>query len=157
VFGLGRYGMAIVQELQAAGLQVLGVDFDPDVVKRARQAGHEVMFGDASDPEFVGHLPWSGVRWAVSAVPEHGLGVTHEDPRLSLLTTLYEQKFDGRVAVAAHSDAVARQIAEAGADLVLRPYDDAAAYAAALVLGREEVESARRSATSEPGQKELAL
>ena len=157
VFGLGRYGLAIAGELRAAGLNVLGVDFDPDALKHARQSGHEVLFGDASDPEFVGHLPWSGVRWAISAVPEHGLGVTHEDPRISLLTTLYEQKYAGRVAVAAHSDAVAKQIAEAGADVVLRPYDDAAAYAAALVLGRERPDTAARAAVPETDQKELAL
>ncbi|MDZ7711688.1 MAG: NAD-binding protein [Rhodovibrio sp.] len=89
VFGLGRYGQAIVDELRASGLGVLGIDFDPDAVKRARETGHDALFGDASDPEFVGHLNWNGVAWAISAVPEHGLGVTHEDPRLSLLTTLY--------------------------------------------------------------------
>jgi Trk K+ transport system NAD-binding subunit len=138
-------------------MKVLGVDFDPDAVKHARQCGHDALFGDASDPEFVAHLPWSGVRWAISAVPEHGLGVTHEDPRISLLTTLYAQKFAGQVAVAAHSDAVARQIAAAGADVVLRPYDDAAAYAAALVLGRARPDTEPRQDAPEVDQKELAL
>jgi Kef-type K+ transport system membrane component KefB len=157
VFGLGRYGLAIAGQLRAAGLKVLGVDFDPDAVKHARQCGHDALFGDASDPEFVAHLPWSGVRWAISAVPEHGLGVTHEDPRISLLTTLYAQKFAGQVAVAAHSDAVARQIAAAGADVVLRPYDDAAAYAAALVLGRARPDTDPRQDAPEVDQKELAL
>ena len=155
VFGLGRYGTAIADELHAAGLKVLGIDFDPDAVKYARKQGYDAMFGDASDPEFVAHLPWSGVNWAIAAVPEHDLGVTHEDPRLSLLTTLRQQNYAGQVAVAAHSDTAAQKIAKAGADVVLRPYIDAATYAGSLVLGREKAAGDIPSTTPETGQKEL--
>jgi Kef-type K+ transport system membrane component KefB len=157
VFGLGRYGAAIAAELEANGMRVLGVDFDPDAVRRARSRGLDVLFGDASDPEFVAHLPLSGVKWAVSAVPEHGLGVTHEDPRMSLLTSLRDANYQGKTAVAVHAQATGEQMRAAGADLVLRPFQDAAARAAALVLG--EAAPVKTAEVPDPetlAQKELA-
>jgi len=137
VFGLGRYGARLAEELRGAGLAVLGVDFDPDTVRRARAVGQDSVFGDASDPEFIAQLPLQGVGWAVCTVPEHDLGVTHEDPRLALLRSLRGLGFAGRVAIAAHRDAVAAQLETEGADLVLRPYRDAAAHGADRVLGRD--------------------
>jgi Kef-type K+ transport system membrane component KefB len=135
IFGLGRYGLAIADELDAAGLKVLGVDFNPTAAREARQHGFDVMFGDATDPEFIAHLPLIPVRWAISAVPEHDTGITHDDPRRSLIRSLRDTGFGGRIAVAVHSDGNAERLAEAGANLVLRPYRDAASQAASLVLG----------------------
>jgi phosphoglycerate dehydrogenase-like enzyme len=60
VFGLGRYGCRIGQGLKERGYRVLGVDFDPDALKNWRGMGMDAIFGDATDPEFVAHLPLSG-------------------------------------------------------------------------------------------------
>ena len=136
VFGLGRYGSAIAAELDAAGMKVLGVDFNPVAIREVRQKGLDALFGDATDPEFIAHLPLPGVGWAVSAVPEHDTGVTHDDPRRSLVHGLRAAGFEGRMAVAVHSDRHAEALRNAGADLVLMPYRDAASQAASLVLGR---------------------
>ncbi len=133
LFGLGRYGSAIVRELHDAGLKVLGVDFSPAALRHARIQGGDVIFGDATDPEFLAHLPLDGVRWAISAVPEHETGLTHDDARRSLIHHLREQRFGGRIAVAAHSEEAAAHLRASGADLVLLPFRDAAAEAAALV------------------------
>jgi len=152
VFGLGRYGLAIAEELGEAGLTVLGVDFDPDAVRQARARGIPVMFGDATDPEFVAHLPLDGVRWAVSAVPEHDTGITHDDPRRSLMRALADAGYAGRIAVAVHSEAGRQRLEKAGADLVLMPYRDAAARAARLVAGPDQSADAAASgvAAGEP-------
>ncbi len=141
VFGMGRYGSQIAKELSNAGLVVLGVDFDPVTVKRARERGFEVVFGDATDPEFLAHLPLAGARVAVSAVPEHDTGLTHDDPRRGFVRSLKDLGFSGRIAVAAHSEDAAEGLRAAGADIVLLPFRDAAMQAADLVLeGREPQE-----------------
>ena len=134
VFGLGRYGLGIAKQLTGAGRRVLGVDFSPVAVRYARTHGLTVLFGDATDPEFLAHLPLSGVAWAVSAVPEHDTGITHDDPRRSLIRTLDGLHFKGRIAVSAHSDEAVDSLRTAGADLVLMPFRDAAAQAASLIL-----------------------
>ena len=154
VFGLGRYGLAIAQELRSAGRKVLGVDFNPVAVRHARAQGFDVIFGDATDPEMLAHLPLKQVTWAVSAVPEHDTGVTHDDPRRSLIGSLRDLKFEGRIAVSAHSEETADKLEAAGADLVLMPFRDAATRAAALVLSGA---APRNAETADPeGQKEFA-
>ena len=154
LFGLGRYGMAIARELTASGKTVLGIDFDPVSVRYARAQGIDAMFGDATDPEFVGHLPLRGAGWAVSAVPQHETGLVDDDPRWALLKALKEAGFDGRVALAAHGDETADAMRAAGADLVLMPFRDAAAEAADLVLGGQA--PAVDEAEDPQGQRELA-
>ncbi len=133
VFGMGRYGVGIARELTNAGRRVLGVDFSPVAVRHARSKGFDVVFGDATDPEFLAHLPLDDVEWVVSAVPEHDTGLTHDDPRRSLIGAMKDLGFAGRIAVSAHHEATAEGLRDAKADLVLMPYADAAAQAATLI------------------------
>lgn len=153
VFGLGRYGLAIAQELRKEGRHVLGVDFNPVAVRYARAQGFDVVFGDATDPEFLAHLPLTGVAWAVSAVPEHDTGISHDDPRRSLTRSLSDLNFDGRVAVAAHNTDTADMMRDTGADLVLLPFRDAATQAAILILSNATPQ--HTDAADPEGQKEL--
>lgn len=137
LFGLGRYGSAIARRLAQQGVSVLGVDFNPAVVRQWREEGLDVAFGDATDPELVASLPLDGVLWAVSAVPAHETGVTHEDARLGLIDALRAAGFAGRMAVTVHRPPDAELLSGRGADLVLQPYRDAADQAAQLILGEE--------------------
>ena len=57
LLGLGRYGLGIAVALRDAGKRILGVDFSPDAVRYARTQGFDVLFGDATDPELLAHLP----------------------------------------------------------------------------------------------------
>jgi Trk K+ transport system NAD-binding subunit len=138
VFGLGRYGGAIAERLSARGWRVLGVDFDPGVVRQWRERGLDVVFGDASDPELLNHLPLGRARWIVAAVPEHLGGFAQEDPRHVLLRGLAEQGFAGRTALAVHHDDSARALDDAGVDLVLSPFRDAADQAVDLIFGKDQ-------------------
>ncbi len=133
VFGVGRYGLAVAQSLTARGLAVLAVDFNPVVVKHAHTHGLHALYGDASDPEFLAHLPLATARWVVSAMPEHDPGLSGDDPRRVLVRTLKGLDYRGRVAIAAHGEVSSGAIAELGADLVLSPYRDAAVKAADLI------------------------
>lgn len=137
LFGLGRYGLGIAGELRKAGLKVLGVDFSPEAIRYARKDGYDVIFGDATDPEFLAHLPLGAAKWLVLAVPEHETGLTHSDPRRALLRSVRDFGFEGRVAVAAHREQTAVELAQAEADIVLMPYRDAAVAAARLILSGE--------------------
>jgi Trk K+ transport system NAD-binding subunit len=135
LFGLGRYGLGIAAALKEQGKRVLGVDFSPEAVRNARAQGYDVVFGDATDPEFLAHLPLSKAEWLVLAVPEHDTGLTHDDARHALLKAVRDLGFTGRVAVAAHHDRAADALTRARADLVLMPYRDAAFAAARMIAG----------------------
>ncbi len=129
IFGLGRYGAVITEHFQAEGKRVLAVDFNPDVVKRWRQRGFDIIYGDASDMDFIEMLPLQTVQWVICAMPQHDLGVTHEDPRIVLMDALKRQHYQGKVAVSTHFNHDIASLKQHGADLVLQPYHDAAEQA----------------------------
>lgn len=135
VFGLGRFGTAIGLRLHRRGVRVLGVDFNPQAVRRWRDLGMRAEFGDASDPEFVAELPMRGAGWMVSTVPIHPGGLTHEDTRRTLIQVARAAGFGGRIAVASHSAGDTGALSGAGVDLVLEPFQDAADRAVELLCG----------------------
>ena len=120
LFGLGRFGSGIAQELRQRGYRVLGVDFDPDLVRRHEGLGYEVRYGDAEASEFLATLPLGEVRWVLSSV--RGKPVN-----LALMHGLRDYDYKGYVAVTADTSHEAEQLERAGADRVLFPYADAAA------------------------------
>ncbi len=145
VFGVGRYGDAIAQRLLDRGLTVLGVDFDPEAVRDRQARGLHTSYGDAMDPDIALSVPLRRARWVVSAVSRRQIGLTHEDPRLTLLNTLQGLAFPGKIAIMADSQRDADTLREKGADLVLLPFRDAADQAVDLILGTN-----RRPASPEP-------
>jgi Kef-type K+ transport system membrane component KefB len=153
LFGLGRYGLGIASALRDSGIRVLGVDFSPEAVRHAQAQGFDVVFGDAIDPEFLGHLPLARAEWLVMAVPEHDTGLTHDDPRHALLKGVRDLGFNGKIAVAAHRDATATMLKAERADLVLMPYRDAAFAAARMIA--DDARPPERAVEDHEGQKEL--
>ena len=140
LFGLGRFGTAIGLRLQRRGIAVLGVDFNPQAVRRWRCLGLEAEFGDATDPEFVAELPLSGARWVVSTVPIQPTGLSQEDARRTLIQSVRAAGFSGQVAAASHSAVDSAELFAAGADLVLEPFQDAADRAVDLLCGAPQAE-----------------
>ena len=123
LFGLGRYGGSMIQDLQKQGLGVLGVDFDPEMVRLWRSQGIFTLYGDVEDPEFAKALPLNYAKWVVSTIPGKNHGLT-------LLHTLKHYQFPGCIALTSHSLAEMEVLEEDGADLILLPFRDAATEAA---------------------------
>jgi Kef-type K+ transport system membrane component KefB len=118
VFGLGRYGGHIVEELHAAGVPVMGVDFDPYALAAVERLGVPTLYGDAEDPDLPATLPMDCAEWIVSTSP-------NVDTSLAVLAALRHHRATARIAVTAHTHAAAELLEEAAADLLLRPFIDA--------------------------------
>jgi Kef-type K+ transport system membrane component KefB len=128
VFGVGRYGGRLARQLRDAGIPVLGVDFDPENVTALRQQGFTVVFGDVEDADFPETLPLASAKWVVSTLPEVHLNI-------GLGQTLRRLGYRGRIALTAHTEYTAGQLREAGAETILRPFNDAADFAAEHIAG----------------------
>lgn len=126
LFGLGRYGKAIAHYLQKEGLRLLAVDFNPEEIRHWRNQGHAAIYGDASDSAFLSELPLDGVSWVVSAMPQHEIGITHEDPRLALIDSLKQRDFKGGIAISTQQIHDQKLLSDRGATLVLLPFYEAA-------------------------------
>ncbi|HSP25297.1 MAG TPA: cation:proton antiporter family protein, partial [Saliniramus sp.] len=139
LFGLGRYGREIAGVLHDGEAKVLGVDFDPEALGEWRRRGLPGLYGDAADPEFAISLPLEDVRWLIIATPHIGPSVVHDDGRLVLMREIREAGYTGRIAIRSHDAEDAEKLTKAGADLVLRPFADAAVRAGEMLgFCREE-------------------
>jgi Kef-type K+ transport system membrane component KefB len=126
VFGMGRYGQRLAEQLARDGRPVLGVDFDPELVRGAARHTVPVRFGDASDPGLLDDLPLVSAKWAVLTMPD-------PDVALALVAALRAHHFRGRIALAARSAEDIRRLSRTHPDLLLRPFQDAADHAARLL------------------------
>jgi len=142
VFGLGRYGRNLAQELQRHGRSLLCVDFDPERVRYWCDRGMVAVYGDLDDTELFHVLPLADAQWVVSTIPER-------DKCLVLLHALEHNKFAGRTALTADTMQHREFLLAAGADVVLLPFRDAAAEAASMLVSRDETCTERASPIDE--------
>ncbi len=128
LFGLGKYGLAIGMRLKKEGISVLGLDSDPEAVRRWQTLGLDAAYGDVWDQELFSRLPINSAKWAISGVSlaEAELGIIQEDPRQGLIEGLSREKYTGKIAVSAQNYQDIEQMKKSGADLVFLPYYDAA-------------------------------
>ena len=148
LLGLGSFGNNIARRLISRGRRVLGVDFDPQVVARWRENGYAALYGDIEDPDLFEHLPLRDAGWVVSAMPIREGSIT-------FIRRLREAGYKGKVAatVETEGEEVLCRLAggageagddaalcrAAGADLILRPFEDAADQAADALTAASEL------------------
>ncbi len=123
LIGLGNFGSGIARRLLQRKKRLAGVDFDPEVLDTWRRQGLPVFYGDVGDPDIFEHLPLHQARLVVSTVRDRDLN-------LELTANLKAQGYPGKVALTARHDEDAQVFWAAGADIVLRPFFDAAEQAA---------------------------
>lgn len=129
IFGMGRYGSRLALALRQKGIAVLGVDFDPEVVRAQQSLGLDVRFGDGEAPDYLESLPLAGVPWVVSTLP--GLPSNH-----ALLNALKEQHYSGRIAIVARDDNEAAALRALPGIEVILPFNQAADFAALDIAAR---------------------
>lgn len=135
LLGLGRYGNRIGEGLLARGLRVLGVDFNPETVRAWRRRGNDALLGDATDPEFLAHLPLRGVRAVVSTTMRTQTPLTESDSHSAVIRALRELGYQGNIAVTVEDESAAHYYRQLGATTILCPFADAASTALARLLG----------------------
>jgi hypothetical protein len=118
VIGLGRYGRQLAAQLKTAGLDVLGLDLDPEAAQDSRRLGIRVKFGDAIDAELIATLPLHSQGWIVSTLPDF-------DSNRTLLRLLRESQYGGELVFVARDDASGMALKGIGASIVLYTLRDA--------------------------------
>ena len=127
VCGLGRYGRRVLERLRSEGVNVLGVDFDPENIDRLSRRHLPVRFGDVENPEFLETLPLSNVRWVLSTLPL-------VEGQHALIDGLRAAGYQGQVAVAVREQLSVGDLKALGVDHVFQPFLDAADHAGEQLL-----------------------
>ena len=119
LFGLGRFGSHIANQLCDAGHRVLAIDFDPHQIRAHTHDRLTTVFGSAEDASLLQALPLDRAQYVVSAIP-----ALHTN--LVLLDGLRDHQFEGTVAFTAHTQRDAQRLRGAGITAVLEPFSTAA-------------------------------
>ncbi len=122
LIGLGTYGSEMARYLLRRGNTILGVDFDPGVLDKWRKEGVSVLYGDISDAEIFENLPLSRTSWLINTVRSRDLN-------LAITKLLRNKQCPVKVALTATNEDEAKELENAGAHLVFRPFIDAAEQA----------------------------
>lgn len=131
IFGLGSYGTGIAEQLESRGRKVIGVDFDPQAIRRWNERGIQAVFGDAKDTEIAHSLHFSHIHWVISSIRNRQINA-------SLIKSLHNVGYTGLVAAAAYDQSEETDLHELGVDLTFSPFEDAAVQAADLVFATED-------------------
>lgn len=127
VFGLGRYGLAVAQELITSGAEVIAVDSDEDTVNAAAAHIPVCKCADITDPEVIEQLGISNVDVAIIAMASN--------LESSVMATALCKEAGVPTVIAKCADEMHKKILmKIGADRVLIPEQEAGARLAKSLL-----------------------
>ena len=120
IFGLGRFGERVAEMLdEHPETNYLAVDFDPELVKIAREKGRNVAYGDIEDPELLDQVPYRHAKCIINTISEP----IHAR---YLMKALKRVRYEGSVILTATRERDFKELSEYGANKVLKPYEMAA-------------------------------
>lgn len=119
VVGAGRMGGEVARGLVARGANLLVVDYDPEALRAIAGPNITTLYGDVSEPEFAGSLPFHETDSVICAVPS-------PSTNLVLLQTLRRFEFEGGICLTAMDARTADMLSEYGGVRIIRPFKMAA-------------------------------
>lgn len=131
IFGLGSYGTGIAEQFEYRDRKVIGIDFDPQAIRKWNELGMQAVFGDARDMEITHALHFQHIKWVISSIRNKQINIP-------LLKSLQSVKYSGLTAIAAYNQSEETDLISAGADIVFSPFKDAAVQAADMVFATED-------------------
>ncbi len=129
VIGLGRYGRHIALKFHRTGKKVMGIDYDPHVVREITRLGVSSCFGDIHDPGLLSFSPLLRASCILVTIPALSGYLIDPDPHMTLCRGLREAGFSGKLVLTARSVADLERFKHVPADMILYPYEDAAEHA----------------------------
>ena len=118
IFGMGRIGRAIFQNLQEKNIKVVGFDADTDLVKKYLKNGKRVAFADAEDPGFWSKLRFGKLKTIILSLPEfHSQNWSTKQAR--------KYGFKGKIIVPTTTKGDPNILRNSGADEIYDAYDAA--------------------------------
>jgi len=122
IFGMGRIGSGAYTKMhELHGDTVIGIDFDAELIKKHRETGHNVLYGDPSDTDF-----WEKIERNHS-LELVMLALPNLQANLDALEQLQVISFSGRIAATVKYRDEREQLERLGVHAVFDVYTEAGA------------------------------
>ena len=133
IFGMGRIGSGAYEKMRELhGDTVIGIDFDSELIKKHRQMGHNVLYGDPSDADF-----WEKVEQNHS-LELVMLALPNLQANLDALEQLRYISFSGRIAATVKHEDEKERLKKLGIKAVFNVYTEAGVGFAEHVEGSNQ-------------------
>ena len=120
IIGLGRFGSKVANSLDNhPEISYMGVDFDPETIKRYQSKGKTVLYGDIDDPDILEIIPYENAKLILSTLPG-------PEESMRFIRSLKREGYKGRIFLTAMQDKDGEQLEKCGADEILYPHRMAA-------------------------------
>lgn len=131
IFGGNRIGQDFIESFKGSGRSFLVVDHNPELVQRLESEGIDVMYGDATNVDFLDSIDMSKTNLVVSTIP---------NPEANILIKNTIKAIHPRATVMVVSHKVDEALAhyDHGVDYVILPHFLGGQYAAQLVVKLHE-------------------
>jgi len=117
VIGLGKFGMSVAEELCSEGIEVLGVDTNDEIVKRAAGILTHAIVADAEEEDVLKSIGVQDFDCVILAIANH-------IQESILITILLKELGAKNIIVKAQSALHSRVLKKLGADTVVMPEHD---------------------------------
>lgn len=120
IIGVGRFGKQLAEMLDKhKEINYLGVDFDPNVVKKWKLEGKNIIYGDLEDPDVLELIPYKNSKIIISNIVNYHISK-------QLISNLKKQNYKGKVYLTAQNEQEYELLKECGAQEILMPQKMAA-------------------------------
>lgn len=115
LFGCDRIGYNFLKVLEKLDKKFLIIDYNLEKVKELERAGFKVLYGDASEIEFLNNINFSVVKIVISTIPEF-------QTNLMILREYRKSNPDGIFISTAYTTEDALNLYKNGSDYVITPH-----------------------------------
>jgi len=120
IFGIGRFGTSIADQLELhPEVNYIGVDFDPDIIKKWQQDNRPIIYGDVEDADILENITFDKVKCVVITIP-------YAEQALYLIKTIRRKKYNGKVFIVAQSDKAIEMLSDCKVNAILKVNEMAA-------------------------------
>lgn len=127
LIGAHRLGQNIVRALKNSKQKFIVVDYDPEIVKKLKEGGVEVLYGDAADEEIQEMAGFAKAKAIIAAIPAF-------DDNAAVLTATRRLNPQAKVILTAESEWAAKEFYRLGADYVILPHFLGGSHLAEAIL-----------------------
>ena len=121
IFGMGRIGAAAYENMnERYGRRVIGIDFDPVLVRNLRQKGWNIIQGDATDYDF-----WQRIQVQDEGPKLVMLAMPSFEANIYAVERIRKRGFIGTIAALVAYDDQIEKLKESGVDLVFSAHKEA--------------------------------
>ena len=114
LIGYGRTGSILMKDLDKYKDKMLIVDYNPDIIKKLAKKGYHVLYGDASDIDFLQELRKLNPKIVISMI-------RHVDDNLLVLRFFKNEIRSSTIVLKGYNPDEALDLYENGADYVMLP------------------------------------